>query len=62
MGRAILEQQPARQRPALALLAARPAALGLGRQTRRLQRKPRHGVAELCSRAASAAARENASS
>ena len=45
MGRAILEQQHARQRPALALLTMRTAALGLGRQTGRLQRKPGHGVA-----------------
>ena len=47
MGRAVLEQQHARQRPALALLAMRTAALGLRRQTRRLQREPGHGVAEL---------------
>ena len=47
MGRAVLEQQHARQRPALAPLAVRTATPGLGRQTRRLQRKPGHGVTEL---------------
>ena len=47
MGRAVLKEKHARQRPALALLAVRTAALRLARQTCRLRRKTRHGVAEL---------------
>ena len=47
MGRAVLEQQHPRQRPALPLLAVRAAPFVLRHQSRRLQREPRHGVAEL---------------
>ena len=47
MGRAVLEQQHARQRPALPLLAVRAAPFALRHQSRRLQGEPRHGVAEL---------------
>jgi len=46
MGRAVLEQQHARQWSALTPLTVRTATPSLGRQTRRLQRKPGHGVTE----------------
>ena len=47
MGRAVLEQQHARQRPPQALLAVRAAALRLRNQAGGLQRQPRHRVAQL---------------
>jgi hypothetical protein len=47
MGRAVLEQQHARQRPALPLLAVGTAAPRFRHQPGRLQRRLGHGVAEL---------------